>query len=153
MSGSTAGAAGPGDQGGTYDCKKSRSGAATVVGAVYARFPWSGSSLFNASKKDLEAYFIEDVAQAIVSDVREAEEKSETGKLDFEPLYDAQDGVISDIAVCESVERPWRVRVTFRNIGRMHTLNYVLVDLSGKWRIKDIEYEGGYTLRGILLLK
>jgi hypothetical protein len=67
---------------------------------------------------------------------------AEVGRLDGDPLYDAQDLQITELAfagVTQSAERA-EVAVTFRNAGTPCDLLLTLVPVGGVWRIDEITY-------------
>ena len=80
------------------------------------------------------------------------EAKGEVGRLDGDPLYNAQDMEISNFSISppENVKGETEVTVRFKNIGKPTRIVYVLTHTGKQWKISDIRYEDGTTLRKIL---
>ena len=74
----------------------------------------------------LGRYFDAALLKLYLKDKREA--KGEVGRLDGDPLYNAQDIQIKDffVSVPEMVGRETRVTVHFKNIGKPARIIYVL---------------------------
>jgi hypothetical protein len=98
----------------------------------------------------LGRYFDAPLLKLYLKDKREA--KGEVGRLDGDPLYNAQDIQISDFSVSapELVGEETRVTVRFKNIGKPARIIYVLNRTTDAWRISDIRYEDGSSLKKIL---
>jgi hypothetical protein len=98
----------------------------------------------------LGAYFDKGLLSLFLKD--QSEHQREVGKLDFDPLYDAQDFDIKDFAVAlvtqqkESAE----VAASFKNMGANEKVVFSLSATEHGWRISDIKYSDGRTLKGIL---
>jgi len=101
-------------------------------------------------------YFDAALLKLYLKDKREA--KGEVGRLDGDPLYNAQDIQIKDFSVSapESAGGPsrtgieTRVTVHFKNIGKPTRIVYVLSQTADGWRITDICYDDGSSLKKIL---
>ena len=86
------------------------------------------------------------------------EAKGEVGRLDGDPLYNAQDMEIRDFSVSapEMAGGPSRtgtearVTVNFKNLGKPTRVVYVLSRTSNGWKISDIRYDDGSSLKKIL---
>jgi hypothetical protein len=102
------------------------------------------------SKKLLGAYFEKDLLSLYLKD--QTESKGEVGKLDFDPLYDAQDLDLKDfsIAVVTEQKDSAEVAASFKNIGTSKKIVFSLTNTAQGWRITDIKYSGGRTLKAIL---
>jgi len=104
----------------------------------------------------LSRYFDADLLKLYLKDKREA--KGEVGRLDGDPLYNAQDLEIKDFSISapEMVGRPnrtgmeTRVTVRFKNTGKPTRVVYVLRRTANEWRISDIRYNDGSSLQKIL---
>jgi uncharacterized protein DUF3828 len=98
----------------------------------------------------LGRYFDAALLKLYLKDKREA--KGEVGRLDGDPLYNAQDIQIKDFSVSapESAGGETRVTVHFKNLGQPARLIYVLSRTSEGWRISDIRYDDGSSLKKIL---
>jgi hypothetical protein len=101
-------------------------------------------------------YFDAALLKLYLNDKREA--KGEVGRLDGDPLYNAQDFEIKDFSVSapEMVGGPsrtgvqTRVAVHFKNLGKPTRIVYVLSRTADGWRISDIRYDDGSSLKKIL---
>lgn len=101
----------------------------------------------------LSRYFDAELLKLYLRDKREA--KGEVGRLDGDPLYNAQDIEIKDfsVAVPEVTSGETRVTVHFKNIGKPARVVYVLSRSADGWRISDIRYDNGSSLKKILQSK
>ena len=101
----------------------------------------------------LGRYFDAALLKLYLKDRREA--KGEVGRLDGDPLYNAQDIQISDFSASapETVGAETRVTVHFKNLGKPVRMIYVLSRTADGWRIGDIRYDDGSSLKKILLGK
>jgi len=102
------------------------------------------------SRALLYKYFVKDLADKIWKDA--VTSKGEVGALDGDPLYDAQDMEIKKFAIgkpsYESGQA--KVNVTFENFGQPKSFVFTLVNGRSGWRINNIEYGEGRSLRGYL---
>jgi len=75
--------------------------------------------------------------------------KGEVGVIDGDPLYDAQDTEIKHFAIAKPRYEPGRAMVdaNFENFGQKKTITFIVVKGPGGWRIRDIIYGEGRTLR------
>ena len=98
----------------------------------------------------LGRYFDAALLKLYLKDKREA--KGEVGRLDGDPLYNAQDMEIRDFSVGapETAGSETRVTVHFKNIGKLTRIVYVLSRAADGWRISDIRYDDGSSLTKIL---
>jgi len=98
----------------------------------------------------LGRYFDAALLKLYLKDKREA--KGEVGRLDGDPLYNAQDIQIKDFSVSapESAAGETRVTVHFKNIGKPTRIVYVLRQTADGWKISDIRYDDGSSLKKIL---
>ena len=101
----------------------------------------------------LGRYFDAALLQLYLKDKREA--KGEVGRLDRDPLYNAQDIEIRDFSVSapETAGRETRVTVYFKNLGKPVGIIYVLSRTADGWRISNIRYDDGSSLKKILQSK
>jgi hypothetical protein len=95
-------------------------------------------------------YFDDELLKLYLKDKREA--KGEVGRLDGDPLYNAQELQITDFSISapkisgtEAV-----VTVRFKNIGKPKRFECVLHQTAKGWRISDMRYDDGYSLKKIL---
>ena len=105
---------------------------------------------YPASKKLLGDYFEKGLLSLFLKD--QLESKGEVGKLDFDPLYAAQDFDIKDFSVALVAEQKdsAEVAASFKNIGTSEKIVFLLLPTAQGWRITDIKYSDGSTLKGIL---
>src|SRR3984893_3294825 len=95
-------------------------------------------------------YFDDELLKLYLKDKREA--KGEVGRLDGDPLYNAQEVQITDFSISapkitgsEAV-----VTVRFKNIGKPTRVECVFLHTIGGWKISDIRYDDGHSLKKIL---
>jgi hypothetical protein len=102
------------------------------------------------SRALLDEYFEKGLADLIWKDA--VRSKGEVGALDGDPLYNAQDFEITNFAIGKPsyVEGKAKVVVTFENFGKPKTIVFIMVNGRAGWRINDIDWTDGNTLRGIL---
>lgn len=98
----------------------------------------------------LGRYFDPALLKLYLRDKREA--KGEVGRLDGDPLYNAQDFEIKDFSVSapEIAGGEGRVTVHFKNFGKPTRLVFVLSRTANGWKISDIRYDDGSSLKKIL---
>ena len=80
------------------------------------------------------------------------EAKGEVGRLDGDPLYNAQDMEIKDFSVSapEIAGVETRVTVNFKNLGKPTRVIYLFSRTADGWKISDIRYDDGSSLKKIL---
>ena len=102
------------------------------------------------SRALLDKYFARSLADMIWKDA--VSSKGEVGALDGDPLYDAQDMEIKKFAIGKPGYEGGkaRVNVTFDNFGQPKSFVFILVNGRAGWRIDNIEYGEGRSLRGYL---
>jgi hypothetical protein len=123
----------------------------TVVTDLYSAHGGKADPLqYPASKKLLGAYFEKGLLSLFLKD--QTESKGEVGKIDSDPLYDAQDFDIKDFSVALVAEQKdsAEVAASFKNIGTSEKIVFLLSKTAQGWRITDIKYSDGRTLKGIL---
>ena len=98
----------------------------------------------------LDRYFDAPLLKLYLRDKKEA--KGEVGRLDGDPLYNAQDMEISHFSIspAEITKGETLVTVRFKNIDKLTRVVYVLTPASAGWRISDIRYDDGSSLKKIL---
>ncbi|SRR5437016_5613205 len=122
-----------------------------VVTDLYSAHSGKADPLrYPASKKLLGAYLEKGLLSLFLKD--QSESHGEVGKLDFDPLYAAQDFEIKDFSVVLLAQRKdsAEVAASFKNIGRSEKIVFLLSNTTHRWRITDIKYSDGRTLKGIL---
>ena len=75
--------------------------------------------------------------------------KGEVGALDGDPLYDTQDAKIRHFAVGKASIKgdTATVPVTFTNFGKKEKIDFSLKKVKGVWKIDNINYGSGGSLR------
>jgi Protein of unknown function (DUF3828) len=98
----------------------------------------------------LGRYFDAPLLKLYLRDKRQA--KGEVGRLDGDPLYNAQDIQISNFSISppETAKGETQVTVRFKNLGKPARIVYVLTHTGAGWRISDIRYDDGSSLKKIL---
>jgi hypothetical protein len=122
-----------------------------IVTGLYSAHRGKADPLqYPASKKLLGAYFEKGLLSLFLKD--QSESHGEVGKLDFDPLYAAQDFEIKDFSVVLVAQQKnsAEVAASFKNIARSEKIVFLLSNTVQGWRITDIKYSDGRTLRGIL---
>ena len=99
------------------------------------------------SRALVDKYFEKSLANLIWKDARTS--KGEVGVIDGDPLYDAQDMEIKKFAIAKPRYEEGRAMVdaTFENLGQKKTITYIVVKGPTGWRIGDIVYGEGRTLK------
>ena len=102
------------------------------------------------SRALLYKYFEKDLADLIWKDA--VKSKGEVGAIDGDPLYDAQDMEIKKFAIGKPsyADNKATVKVTFENFNEPKSFTFILVNGRTGWRISNIEYGEGRSLRGYL---
>lgn len=105
---------------------------------------------YPASKKLLPIYFYKPLFDLYLKDQEVS--KGEVGKIDFDPLYDAQDLEISDfnLVVLPNEKGSGYVAARFKNMGDAQEIIFALQRTKMGWRIADIQYKDGRSLWKIL---
>jgi len=100
--------------------------------------------------KLLGAYFEKGLLSLYINE--EAESRGEVGKLEVDPLYYAQDVEIKDFSVVLSAKQKDSAEVvaSFKNLGNSKKIVFSLTNTAQGWRITDIRYPDGITLKAIL---
>lgn len=98
----------------------------------------------------LVRYFDPALLKLYLKDKKEA--KGEVGRLDGDPLYNAQETEITDFSVSKpgTAGAETRVTVRFKNLSKPVRVVYMLGQTSNGWRVSDIRYDDGSSLKHIL---
>jgi hypothetical protein len=113
-----------------------------IVTGLYSAHRGKADPLqYPASKKLLGAHFEKGLLSLFLKD--QSESQGEVGKLDFE---------IKDFSVVLVAQQKdsAEVAASFKNIGRSEKIVFLLSNTAQGWRITDIKYSDGRTLKGIL---
>ncbi len=96
-------------------------------------------------------YFTESLAAALDQELNRPD-SGEVGNLDFDPFYNAQDTEIGDLdfAVAKVSGHETFAIARFSNFGEPIEIIYRVIEGARGWRIDDIDYGDGRTLRKVL---
>jgi hypothetical protein len=122
--------------------------AQAVVTDLYKQHDSKNSPFFQTKNRSLlDKYFTKELADMIWKDVTSS--KGEVGILDGDPLYNAQDMEIKNFSIGRSTVTGDRatVPVSFSNYGKKEALTFDLVRVGGAWKIDNINYGGGESLK------
>jgi hypothetical protein len=128
-----------------------------TVRRLYHDYAWeavmtaqAGTSLADQPQQVLRRYFTPRLASAIRSDSQCAAQNHDICALDFSPIWDSQDPGAYDLTVSSLADS--RVLVQFKTPqgDKASRLEYRLVRLQSGWRISDIVYPEGGSLRSLL---
>jgi Protein of unknown function (DUF3828) len=110
-----------------------------------------GRVFVREGRKLQQRFFDENLARLIWKDLTETPQ-DEVGRLDFDPLYNAQDIHITRFRVgAPALEGDKAtVPVTFTNYDRKENLKFLMVKTAAGWKISNIDYGSGYDLLKIL---
>ena len=105
---------------------------------------------YPTGNKLLAAYFEKGLLSMYIKE--EAESHGEVGKLEVDPLYYAQDVEIKDFSVVLVAKQKdsAEVAASFKNLGNSKKIVFSLANTAQGWRITDIKYPDGITLKSIL---
>jgi hypothetical protein len=123
----------------------------SLVSTLYRLRMKEGDPLRNpADQKSLGRYFSDRLTHLYIQDQIDA--KGEVGRLDSDPLYYAQDTEITDFQVAEPAKSKDGVVVVvkFRNFKKPCRVVFDLIETKTGWRVSDIKYGDGSSLRRIL---
>lgn len=103
---------------------------------------------FAQPKASLSKYFDKTLLSLYVKDAS----GDGVGNLDFDPLYDAQDFDIKELSVAlmSQQKASAEVAASFKNMGKNEKIVFSLSAGEHGWRISDIKYSDGRTLKKIL---
>jgi hypothetical protein len=122
--------------------------AQAVVTDLYKQHDSKKSPFFQTkSRALLDKYFTKELVDMIWNDAITS--KNEVGVLAGDPLYNAQDIEIKNFSIGKATVTGDRatVPVSFTNYTKKEALTFDLVRVSGAWKIDDINYGGGESLK------
>lgn len=123
---------------------------ATTHGKLCLRSPLTYRYVFQ-SAGELSTYFSGDLVR-LLSAARDCRVRTkEMCRLDFDPIYSSQDpSILYDLKVTRRTDA--QVRAEFKNVVARPPirLDFKMVLTLDGWRIDDVRYENGHTLRAIL---
>jgi hypothetical protein len=110
-----------------------------------------GHVFVKEGRKLQQRFFDENLASLIWKDLTETPQ-DEVGRLDFDPLYNAQDTRITRFRVgAPALEGDKAtVPVTFQNYDRKENLKFLMTRTASGWKISNIDYGEGFDLLKIL---
>ena len=113
--------------------------------------PWGKQVDWFGDKRTLSKYFDKELTGLFIKDDECQKREHGICNLDFDPIYDAQDFDEKTInfQIAAVVGQPDVFNVTFTNLGT-RTLVYRLTNTPSGWRISDIKYPEGPSLKEIL---
>lgn len=126
----------------------------SVVSDLYKAHAAEQSPFFQTTDRArVDKYFEPSLASLIWQDAVTA--NGEVGAIEFDPLYAAQDMDIKNLVVspAQIAGTSARVIVTFENFGEKVQLNYSLTLVGNEWKIADIAYADGPTLRQMVVIE
>ena len=112
--------------------------------------PWTQQRGWFDNKQTLSKYFDKELTALFLKDVECQKREQGVCNLDFDPIYDAQDfEKTTNLQIAAVVGHPDLFKVTFTNLGT-RTLVYKLTNTASGWRISDIKYSEGASLKELL---
>jgi hypothetical protein len=115
--------------------------------------PWRNQSDWFGDKRTLSKYFDNELTTLFIKDAECEKREQGVCNLDFDPIYDAQDfEKTTNLQIAAVADQPDLFKVTFTNLGT-RTLVYRLTNTPSGWRISDIKYSDGPSLKEILSRK
>jgi hypothetical protein len=104
-----------------------------------------------ADKQTLSKYFDKELTALFIKDDECVKREQGVCNLDFDPIYDAQDfdKETTNLQIAAVEGQLDSFNVTFTNLGT-RTLVYKLTNTPSGWRISDIKYSEGLSLKEIL---
>ena len=122
-----------------------------LVSDLYREHNGKHSPFFQTrSRALLYKYFEKGLADMIWKDA--VNSRKEVGAIDGDPLYDAQDMDIKKFVIGKPSYEDGKalVSVSFENFAQPKTIVFTLVNGRSGWRISDLDYGQGRTLKGDL---
>jgi len=113
--------------------------------------PMTKQEIDFTKKESLAKYFDLQLTNLFIKDFECQKKEQGVCNLDFDPIYDAQDfdKQTTGLKVTSLAGQPNVFQVTFTNLGT-RTLIYKLKKTSAGWRISDIKYPEGTSLKELL---
>jgi hypothetical protein len=112
--------------------------------------PWKEQPDWFDNKRTLSKYFDKELTALFIKDYECQKREQSVCNLDFDPIYDAQDfEETTNLQIAAVAGQPDSFNVTFTNLGT-RTLVYRLTNTPNGWRISDIKYSEGSSLKELL---
>jgi len=118
---------------------------------IHEHLPMAKHEIDFTKRVSLEKYFDNELTDLFIKDFECEKREQGVCNLDFDPIYAAQDfdEKTTDLKVAQVSGQPNLFNVTFTNLGT-RTLVYKLFKTSKGWRISDIKYPEGPSLKELL---
>lgn len=118
-----------------------------VMGDQY----WKNDSLIEQPRQILALYFSDELVSLIMKDREYVKETHELGNLNFDPIFASQDPSADDLKI-SSVDKSDMVHVQYvcPYNQKQIKLDFKVERTTHGWRISDIVYENGVSLKKIL---
>jgi len=122
----------------------------THVSNLYKQHQRQSPFFQTRSRALVDKYFDRTLANLIWQEARST--RGEVGVLNADPLYNAQDTQIKNFALRERMvgSNAAEVVASFMNFTERHQVIFKLVPTRSGWRVSDIVYDDGSTLREFL---
>ena len=121
---------------------------AALVKDLYKQHDLHHGPFFQTKSRSIvNKYFTKGLGDLIWKDATTAD--GEVGALDGDPLYNAQDVEIKQFAIGAATVKADKatVVVQFTNFGKKQKIIYRLEQVNKVWKIDDIDYGAGQTLK------
>lgn len=125
---------------------------AAVVSELYRLRKTEKSPFFDEKDRGLIARLLSrELGDLVRKDLRES--KDGPGALGFDPVYNGQDFKITRLVVGKAKTKgsTARVPVSFLNFGQRNQQTYVLKRERGSWKIDDIVYSDGSSIKKMMI--
>ncbi len=118
---------------------------------VFAGLPQGATGFAQSPRATLLKYVDTSLARLLIADQTCLARGEGICNLDFAPLWGSQDAQASDLEIAPTSD-PTIIRVKYTVTGsdQQVTVDLLMTRIPAGWRVKDIVYEGGNTLKGIL---
>lgn len=136
-------------------------GLSKLVSGLYMRYAWvavfsttlpaNAVPLAQASRAELQAIFVPDLAKAIWDDAQCAEKRGEICTVDFDILFDSQDPSASGLTIQSETNGSAALACFEVASEARKCLKFVGADIQGAARVADIIYPNQRSLRQLLL--
>ncbi len=122
-------------------CKEAaQGGPEEVVRRLYGAYPFDGKAVDNEPEQVLRVYFDANLTSHFLKNQQCFKNTRDVCGIDVSLLYNAQDGEITDLKVCEMNAGTHVVDVQFRNTGDPQVVSYTLISTNSGWRVADVVF-------------
>lgn len=121
-------------------CREAKAGGPEeVVRKLYTQYPYKGNKAIQGESDEVLAKFFDEKFAVLLAEERDCVHSSHAiCVFDWSIMYEAQDGDVTDLHVCQMEPGTHGVKVQFRNFGDPQVITYVIRNTSVGWRISDI---------------